>query len=353
MKILLLDLGKNLRGGQRQVLYLARHLLQNENFKPVIAAPKGTPLLAVARSEGIPSYPLLSPSDLNPINIITFFRLLKREKPAIVHTNDAKGASLGALAKLIGKISFKLVHTRRVSYELKKGWSLKKYDIGDAVVGVSREIQEKVIASGIRKFRTDTIHSGVDLNRYSLDKISNETRTIGAVGALTHQKGTSVLLDSLDVLNKDSGLPTWKCLIAGDGPLMEDLRKKAQSLGLGEKVLFLGYQDSHDFLKQINILAVPSVDGEGSNAVIKEGWATGTPVVASDLPSNLELVTNGENGLTFPNRDSDTLAHALRSLLLSESTVDKIRTGGLESVQRFTARTMAEHYMSLYKKLIQ
>ncbi|WP_147821490.1 glycosyltransferase family 4 protein [Salidesulfovibrio onnuriiensis] len=353
MKILLLDLGKQLRGGQRQVHYLARHLSQEAGFEPIIAAPKGAPLLDLAESAGIPTHTLVSSSDLNPINVISFFKLLKQVKPDIVHTNDAKGASLAALAKTSGKARFKLVHTRRVSYKFKKGWSTKKYLAGDAVVGVSREIQKNMVQCGVEQSRSRAIHSGIDLSRYTTEKLPNDLLTIGTIGALTKQKGIRVLLDALKELKKDDTLPAWQCIIAGDGPLMKELQERAHSNEINDRILFLGYKDSREILQRIDILAVPSVDGEGSNAVIKEGWATGTPLVSSNLASNLELVTGGQNGLVFANRDSLALASALKSLMTSKTTANKIRKGGFESVRAFTDKAMAEQYVSLYRELVR
>ncbi len=351
MKILLLDLGKQLRGGQRQVYYLARHLMNIDGFSPLIVAPKGAPLLNLAEDEGIPHRHLISSSDLNPINVINFFKILKQEHPAIVHTNDAKGASLAALAKTTNKTKFKLVHTRRVSYKFKKGWSTQKYLIGDMIVGVSKEIQQRMVESGVEEKRTETIHSGIDLNRYSTQKLPNDLLTIGTIGALTRQKGTKVLLEALVHLKKDDTLPPWQCLIAGDGPLMKDLQEQAHANKINDKTLFLGHKDSREVLQRIDILAVPSVDGEGSNAVIKEGWATGTPLISSNLPSNLELVTGGQNGLVFANKDSVALASAIKSLMTSRKTGKKIRKSGFESVKLYTDRAMAEKYAALYREL--
>ena len=55
MKILLLDLGKIMRGGQRQVFYLARHLVRTPGFTPLVAVPRNAPLIALLEEADLPS----------------------------------------------------------------------------------------------------------------------------------------------------------------------------------------------------------------------------------------------------------------------------------------------------------
>ena len=310
MKVLLLDLGKIIRGGQRQVFYLARHLSRTPGFEPLVAVPKRSPLKPLLEEAGIPFADMPSFCDFNPLNIFRLKRLIASFQPDIIHTNDAKGASLASMAKKINA-NFKLVHSRRVSYKLKPGWSRQKYLLGDAVVAVSKEIQDILISCGIPAKSTCTIHSGIDAEMYDKKPRKHPVLTIGAVGALSSQKGFEVLIESLAYLKQSPDMPEWQCMIAGDGPLLRDLKQQAEKLDLDRSILFLGYQDSKHVLPEIDVLIIPSVDGEGSNAVIKEGWATETPVITSDLPSNLELVTHKHDGLVFRNRDAKELASCI------------------------------------------
>lgn len=350
MKVLILDLGKIIRGGQRQVYYLARHLAETPDFAPLVVTPAEAPLRSMVEKEGIPCAPIPSGSDINPYNIISFLRLIAKHKPDVIHTNDAKGASLAAFAKKLNS-SFKLVHSRRVSYPLKAGWSKKKYLYGDAVVAVSKEIQDVLINCGIPEEKTSTIHSGIDASLYSMEKEPANVLTIGAIGALSAQKGFDVLIESLAHLRK-AEMPDWQCMIAGDGPLYQDLKAKADELNLSEFILFLGYRESREVLPKMNILVVPSVDGEGSNAVIKEGWASATPVITSDLPSNLELATHEHDSLVFSNRNAKGLAESILRLVNRPKLAEQLVETGKESVKRFTDKAMADHYMILYRALL-
>jgi len=351
VKVLLLDLGKIMRGGQRQVSYLARCLARTPGFEPLVAVPKGAPLISLLEGADIPYRTLPTSSDYNPINVIKFINMVSSFQPDIVHTNDAKGASLAAFAKKVKK-NFKLIHSRRVSYRLKPGWSKKKYLHGDAVVAVSEEIREVLIGCEIPEEKTSTIHSGIDADMYTTEDRKHPVLTIGAVGALSTQKGFEVLIEALAFLKKDSSMPDWQCMIAGDGPLQQELKLQADNLGLAGSILFLGYRDSREVLPEIDILIIPSVDGEGSNAVIKEGWATKTPVITSDLPSNLELVTHEHDGLVFRNRDAAELASSIARIVNNQDLANKLVLNGTESVAQYTDKTMANHYIDLYRHLM-
>lgn len=339
-----------MRGGQRQVFYLARCLARTPGFEPLVAVPKHAPLRQLLDQANIPYETLPSSSDLNPLNAIRLISIISKHKPEIVHTNDAKGASLAALAKkILG--SFKLVHSRRVSYRLKPGWSKKKYLAGDALVAVSKEIQEVLEACGVPESKTSTIHSGIDASMYNADKEPHPVLTIGAVGALSTQKGFEILIESLAHLKRNPAMPDWQCMIAGDGPLLQELKIQADKLDLSESILFLGYRDSREVLPQIDILTVPSVDGEGSNAVIKEGWATQTPVITSDLPSNLELVTDKKDGLVFKNRDARELSEAIVRIANDTQLAEFLVANGTQSVTDYTDKAMADQYITLYQQL--
>ncbi|MEZ6854848.1 glycosyltransferase family 4 protein [Halodesulfovibrio aestuarii] len=354
MHILLLDLGKEMRGGQWQVFYLARALARSQEFTVTIAAPAKAPLLThAAEVEGVTLLPLFGSGDWNPLNIYKLRRAVTKHGAQVIHTNCAKSASLGGIIKKMCGDAFRLIHTRRVSYPLKNGWSSKKYLLADAVVGVSQEISDTMMESAplLDRSKVSTIHSGIDASRYQAKKDRNDSRMIiGMIGALTEQKGHVVLVKALGELAKCKDIPVWEARVVGDGPLFGEIKELAEELEISSHLALLGRQDAREQLPYFDILAVPSVNGEGSSGVIKEGWVGQLPVVASDLPSNLELVEDQKSGLTFPNHDHEKLAQLLQDLMLDEKLRASLVEGGNKRVQDFTDMRMAASYMELYKR---
>lgn len=354
MNVLHLDLGREMRGGQRQVLLLASHLDSRSSYRPIIACPKGAPLAARARKKGLEVVDLPGRRALNPLNILSVLKIVSNRQIALVHTHCARSAGLAALAKRFSRRGFFLIHTRRVSYPLGRGFSSRKYAAADKVAAVSRETGEVLEAGGLDPGKIVVIHSGIDVSAYpgKNEHPERDRVIIGAVGALTPQKGYEVFFTALRLLVQDTGLPDWRAWIAGDGPLKQDLSILAARLDLDGRICFLGYVDSALVLPDLDILVVPSVEGEGSNAVIKEGYAVGVPVIASDLASNLELVDPGRTALVFKNRDHESLAKVLSRLIRDPGLGATLALAGREKVREFSAEAMSEAYVRLYGEVL-
>jgi glycosyltransferase involved in cell wall biosynthesis len=111
-----------------------------------------------------------------------------------------------------------------------------------------------------------------------------------------------------------------------------------------------GWKESREELPGADILVVASVHGEGSSAAIKEAWACGLPVAASDLPSNLELVEPGVSGVAFASGDPGALAWTLARLLTHPPLRDELAEGGRTRLARFTDAAMAEAVMAGYER---
>ncbi len=351
MTIVLLDLGKELRGGQRQVLYLALALRGSEQFAPLIASPEGSPLLREAFGLDLPVL-ALPPGRWR--EVLAFWRLLRFIKslpgPVCVHTQDARAASLGAaLLRFLPRML--LVHTRRVSYAISAGPRGAKYRRAHAVAAVSAETAAMLVKGGVAPDRVRIIHSGIDPGRYPPAQPHGGPYTFAVVGALTEQKGHDLLLRAAALLAKDASLPPWRLRVIGDGPLENPLRDLAAALHLAERTEFRGRRDSATELPLCDAVLVPSVDGEGSSAAIKEAWAVGLPLVCSDLDSNLELATPGKDALVFANRDPAGLARRMAELLRGPSLAQGLCREGARTLQNFTHTRMAEAYLDLYRDL--
>lgn len=349
--VLHLDLGRTLRGGQRQVLYLARQQRAAGRLAPLAACPAGSPLAAALAAEGAEVLPLASSREWDPRNVLRLRRFLRERRVAILHTHDARAAALGALLKLMGG-DFKLVHSRRVSYAPGWGWGRLKYRLADLVLAVSAETAEVLAACGVARERLAVAHSGIDPALYPArrPKAADEPRVIMAVGALTPQKGHEVFLRGLAVLRDMPGLPAWRARVVGEGPLRCELERLVADLGLGDRVELPGWRESREELAGADLLVVASVHGEGSSGSIKEAWATGLPVVASDLPSNLELVVPGASGAAFAASDPGALAWSLARLLKSPALCADLAAGGRARLEKFTDVAMAAAVQAAYEQ---
>ena len=333
-----LDLGCEFRGGQRQVIYLAVEQLK-AGIQVCVAAPEGSPILDAASAHGVLVAPLPRKRDYDPRNLATLLRHLSRSSH-ILHTHDARAASLGGLARLF-RPGLTLVHTRRVSYALGQGWSRWKYQLGSLVVCVSREVEAVVKRAGVS--RTVVIPSAIILDRYSPRKSGNNGR-VGIIGALSPQKGHDQFFRSLSLVEHVPEV--W---VVGDGALEANLKRQAERLGLAQRIVWKGRVESTLILPSLDILVVPSAHGEGSSGVVKEGWAAGVPVICSDLSANLELVQDGVNGLVFTNGDPSSLARQIERLLTEAGLAERLASAGLSTASDYDVSGMYAAYLGAYR----
>lgn len=353
MRVLHMDLGREMRGGQRQVYYLVRGLAEEGFVAPTVACVKDSPLHDALVDVGIPVVALNGLKEWNPF---VFFRAAQANKSGhfeVIHTHDARAASLGALLRGSCMKGAKLVHTRRTILPMRRGWSRKKYLNAEAVVCVSHGVAAAMRDSGMPEEKLLVIPSAIDPKRYTSKVERNDGRIVfGMVGALTPEKGHALFLEALGLLHALNALPPWEARFAGSGPLLPQLLKKGEDLGILEHLSFLGWQESCNVLPQCDVLVVPSIEREASSGAIREGWVVGLPVVCSDLPGNTELIKDGENGLVFANLSAESLAGKLLKILHEPEIVMHLVAGGRSSLEPFLVSSMIRGYTELYTRLL-
>jgi colanic acid/amylovoran biosynthesis glycosyltransferase len=132
------------------------------------------------------------------------------------------------------------------------------------------------------------------------------------VGRLSKEKGQLLLLDAARLL-RERGEPVPELVLAGDGPMRQELEALVQRYGLGGDVRFTGWlsagQVEHE-IQQARALVVPSLS-EGLPVVIMEAMACGRPVVAPYLAGIPELVVEGRTGWLYPASSAEQLAEAM------------------------------------------
>jgi glycosyltransferase involved in cell wall biosynthesis len=355
--VLHIDTGAQWRGGQQQVYLLHRELLLRGVGSRILARKNG----ALARRclrEGLPLDPVPGRSPWNPLVLWRLRRALGGA--ALVHAHDARAAVLGVAAKALRRETWLVCH-RRVSYGLGQGrMSRWRYRRADAWVAVSAEIRTVLERAGVSGDRISVIHSAIDLDGFRSEAsatdraelraslgIPAEASVVGFCGAFSPQKGHRVLLDAAPAILAER--PDVVFLLPGEGELLAEARDWAARLG--RSALLPGFRsDIAPLTSLFGVGVIPSVDGEGSSASIKEPMALGVPVVVSDLPGNVEVM--GEGGLPFRNRDPQDLARAVVRLLSDDELRARLGERAARRVGRFSVRAMADATVGLYARLL-
>jgi glycosyltransferase involved in cell wall biosynthesis len=190
------------------------------------------------------------------------------------------------------------------------------------------------------------IHNGVaDRALKRLPRFFREA-TVGSIGRLDGQKGYDVLLRSL------AELPGVPVVIVGDGPERKALEELAGQLGIGDRVAFAGRrEDARDLLSTFDLFVLPS-RFEGFPLVLLEAMLAELPVVATDVGSVTEAVTDEETGLVVAPEDPAALASAIRTLLEEPKTRRAFGAKGRTRALAFSPQRMAREFEALYREVL-
>jgi glycosyltransferase involved in cell wall biosynthesis len=209
---------------------------------------------------------------------------------------------------------------------------------------------------GIRPWDVHVVPPGVDLELFSPGDrlqarerlgIPAESKVIASVRRLVPRMGLGVLLEACALLD---GEPL--VLIGGDGPERGRLEAKAEELGIGRQVRFLGRLSDEavrDVYRAADVCVVPSIALEGFGLVVLEALACGTPVIASDLGGLAEALGELAPSLVVPPGDAGRLARRLEhSLMRRHDLPDRTTCRG--QAERFSWRASAARHVDVYRR---
>jgi glycosyltransferase involved in cell wall biosynthesis len=228
----------------------------------------------------------------------------------------------------------------------------------DATVAVSSGVRTTLAArTGVPASRVRVLHNGIDTSEPIGPSVGVPPHGPGEVrlaycGRLSPEKGLRTLLQALPaVAERCPHARTW---IVGEGPDRPELETLAGTLGVTDRVQFLGFRPDARALMAAADIVVHVPEYEGFGIVVLEAMAAGRPVVVSDGPGGLsDIVVPGETGLIVPAGDSESLAKALGRLAGEPAERERLGRNGRERCEReFSARVMAERTAALYERVL-
>jgi len=189
--------------------------------------------------------------------------------------------------------------------------------------------------------QTAIVRCGINLENFTRRRQKNPAvpLVILAVGRCVPKKGFADLLAALAKLD-ELGI-AWKGRIAGDGPLLTELKKSAAELGIADRLVFLGsvsQEKIRQLLEVAGVFVLPSVpasdgDIDGIPVSLMEAMAVGCPVISTYVSGIPELITNGESGLLVQPNDPDGLALAIQRLSQDPDLYQTVSAGGRREVE--------------------
>ncbi|HPM45803.1 MAG TPA: glycosyltransferase family 4 protein [bacterium] len=148
----------------------------------------------------------------------------------------------------------------------------------------------------------------------------------GYVSRLTKEKGCDVFLESVISLKREGSVEGKKFLIAGTGPMQNEISDTIRKEGLQETVEFKNINDQSmlpQFFNDMELFVFPSLS-ESLGLVGLEAMACGTPVTGSEIGGISDYLTDGQNGYFFKAGDPSDLAQKIRQFMLL-TRIEKMR----------------------------
>lgn len=207
-----------------------------------------------------------------------------------------------------------------------------------------------VIANGVdvEKFRPDS--KSRDALLHSIDA-NSEAIIIGSVGRLVRVKDYPTLIRAFVMLRKSTDAACHLVLV-GDGPERERLQELARAANIADQVHFWGECDAvNKILPAFDIFVLPSLQ-EGMSNTLLEAAACGVATIASDIPSNREVVVDGSTGLFFEVGNPDALFERLKQLVSNDIQRKNMCTESLALARhKLSIENMIQNYEQLYCSL--
>ena len=147
-------------------------------------------------------------------------------------------------------------------------------------------------------------------------------------------------------------VPGSRLVMVGDGPLRSELESLSLSLGIADRVDFVGIQNNvSDWLAAADAFALTSVS-EAASLTLLEAMATGLPVIVTAVGGNPEIVREGIDGLHVPRGDATACGEAIQRLLCDPALGNRLGENGRQRThERYRLDATIASYYSLYRSL--
>jgi len=356
--------------------------LDRSRFDSVLVCGRENPdersLLDYAVAHGV--HPIILPEIVSDFHlgprevraVCHLYRLIRRERPAIVETHTAKAGFVGRLAARLARVPV-VVHT--FHGHILNGYfgSSKTYLLRymerllakttDAVLAVSECVKRDLVAHGVaRPDEIRVVPLGIELEPFLVSHktrggfrmelgLDGHERLVGIVGRLAPIKNHQLFLNAAALVRRAE--PQARFVVVGDGALRSELETRARELGICDRVFFTGWRrDLPRVYADLDVLVVSS-DNEGTPLAAIEAMAAGCPVVATCVGGMPDVVRHGETGMLVSPRSPQELAAGILAVIqdrgLRAGLGEKARP---DMQRRFDKRRLIADMERLYTGLL-
>jgi len=345
-------------GGEKWHFDMATYL-KSADMRVVLVSSPDSPLSKKCEAMGIKCYSMKvsNLSFVNPLRIWRLLRIFKHEKVGSLISNLSRDMKVAGIAgKLAGvqEIVYRRGSAIPIRDNLMNRFMFRK--IITRIIANSLEVKRTILArnsSLVPDRKISIIYNGVQLERYNpgIPKIYEAAKgeiVLGCAGRLSKEKGHDALIELMKLLGESEY--RFKMLIAGEGKMLGHLKRKAASLGMEERVKFLGFVENMPaFFNTIDIFLLTS-KYEGFSNVIPEAMASSKPVVSFDIKSSGEIIQDGLTGYVTEQNNVREMADRILEIVSDKALMEQMGQNGRKLVEEtFSFDKIKEEVMEIIK----
>ncbi|MDA8304111.1 MAG: glycosyltransferase family 4 protein [Deltaproteobacteria bacterium] len=362
MRILEFITPSNIGGAENYLVNLSKKLKEKGHEVYILSSnPRNrkNPDLSVAEflsKSGLPFKLMNIGFKYSPLAILKVLYFSKKNNIEIIHTHLSKANIIGAVVSKILRLK-----SAATAHGLNKK---SQYKYVGHIICVSNAVKENLLSQGISEEKLHVIYNGIDIDKFNpnaegLHKkglnaaFKNEAGfNVGIIARLSYEKGVDFFLEAARLtLNK---IPDSKFFIAGNGFLKDELIKKADSLGIGNSVYFLGFVGDNlvSFINELDAVVFPSLK-EGLPLSLIESMSMEKVVIVSDAGGMPEVVEDGKNGFIVKSGDIEGIYQKIVFVYNNKTIMEKMGVEARKTVtEKFNTDIMADKTEDLFKTIL-
>jgi len=275
--------------------------------------------------------------------------LVKSPIPVLltIHSPMKSGASVLKITDLFSLAT--KFQAKYISYPLEK----KLIKNSSMVTAVSSTVSKNLEDYGLKAEDIKLVYNGVDQNIFFPSGKKPEEKYILYTGRISYGKGLLELIDCAKEVCEIRDDVSF--VLAGDGPLLSNLKKKVTDLNLQNRIKFLGQVNRKKIVnlyQNATIFAFPSYY-EGLPGSLLEAMACQLPIVATEVPGNIELIEHNKNGIFIPPKNASAISKAILDLLDDPDKRDKLGKNARKTIEdKFTWDAVSNRILGCYKSIL-
>ncbi len=334
--------------------------LDNKKIKAYFAYNEDGLLVERLRDIGVETFKI---NMRNPFDMKAAWelgRLCKKLEIELIHTQFLRENYIAILSRIFNP-KVKVMYTNHFvipNNSAQKFFNRILTSFEANIIAVCNKGKEMLIANGNRASIINVIFNGIDPSYWGepLESTIKEEFEIGedefvmlCASRFAHDKGHKYLVNSIYELKKMTDRK-FKCILAGDGPLLNEVKEQVLNLGLNEDIIFTGFRSDIKNLFYGSDIYINSSEHEALSFLIIEAMASGLPVIATNMGGNADIINPQTNcGIMVEYDNPIETAKAILKLMEDEALRNKFSANALKAVKEtFNLDKVAEKTYNLY-----